>query len=149
MWWEPDAGSIARAIGWWWIVLMLVAAAALALIVIWYLMGRMGWIMAAGQIKLLLVLGGVALSIVLYGMKRVSHARNDPFCIHCGYSLTGLAENGTCPECGRGYNAAVIAEYRKDPHFFQERCRLARERTLDGVTIQAGPAPSPPSSDGT
>jgi hypothetical protein len=29
-------------------------------------------------------------------------------CVHCGYELTGLAADGTCPECGRPYNQDVV-----------------------------------------
>lgn len=30
--------------------------------------------------------------------------RTDPHCGHCGYTLSGLADHGRCPECGTEYD---------------------------------------------
>jgi hypothetical protein len=32
-------------------------------------------------------------------------------CPGCGYSLTGLPDDGTCPECGRGYDQQTVVLY--------------------------------------
>jgi hypothetical protein len=49
--------------------------------------------------------------------------RKGPFCIHCGYDLSGLPDDHTCPECGEYYNFAVIEEYKRDPAWFIQRYR--------------------------
>jgi hypothetical protein len=38
-----------------------------------------------------------------------------PQCPACGYNLTGLPEEGVCPECGRSYNTRVWAVYTPRP----------------------------------
>ena len=40
-----------------------------------------------------------------------------PRCCGCGYTLTGLAEKGPCPECGRGYNLSDPTTYLLRPPF--------------------------------
>ena len=57
-------------------------------------------------------------------MNAAAHAirnRKEPFCIHCGYDLTGLPDNHICPECGRQFSHRLIEEYRRDPNWFIER----------------------------
>jgi hypothetical protein len=71
------------------------------------------------------------LAVVLPSMYAVRSAmevlkqRKEPFCIHCGYDLSGLPDDHTCPECGEYYNFAVIAEYKRDPAWFIQRYRMA------------------------
>ena len=52
--------------------------------------------------------------------KAIHSLAQEPFCIHCGYDLTGLPDHHTCPECGRPYTFATINEYRRDPHWFKQ-----------------------------
>ena len=33
---------------------------------------------------------------------------NRPYCHECGYELTGLANEGVCPECGVAYRRAAV-----------------------------------------
>ena len=66
--------------------------------------------------------------------------RSDPFCIYCGYSLTGLPHppgmRFTCPECGGEVDAAESQEYARDPHWFIQR-RSARHPTDTGFAAGA------------
>jgi len=71
--------------------------------------------------KLLVFVVAVALSLAGYVIRRAANVRREPFCIHCGYNLTGLPDHYRCPECGRPYSWRVIAEYRRDPQWFIER----------------------------
>ena len=84
---------------------------------------------------------------MINGIRNVVKARRDPFCIHCGYSLQGLADSGTCPECGRPYLFSLVEEYRKDPHFFVERYRSSRQLPTRVAAFAAGDGPTP--DDGT
>ena len=70
--------------------------------------------------------------------KDVIRARREPFCIHCGYGLTGLPDNHACPECGRRYSFRIIDEYRRDPHWFIERYRASRLLPKPDAPFAAG-----------
>ena len=37
----------------------------------------------------------------------------DTDCIHCGYNLRGLGDDGRCPECGDAVAATLAAERRR------------------------------------
>jgi len=49
---------------------------------------------------------------------RYSSALPEPHCDHCGFALSGLADRGTCPECGTEFDPATTGIPR--------RFRLAR-----------------------
>ena len=74
-----------------------------------------------------------------YVFRRAAKARREPFCIFCGYNLTGLPDRYRCPECGRPYTWQLIAEYRRDPAWFRERWRLHRELPPADAPFEAGP----------
>ena len=126
-WWRPGTLDVLRVLGWRW-VLMAPALAVGVGVPLATLLGysRVVNLLAPLSIKALALAWGVILSLGAWAIRNAVRKRRDPFCIHCGYSLVGLGESGRCPECGRGYSAALTEEYRKDPHFFAHRHREAR-----------------------
>jgi hypothetical protein len=84
-----------------------------------------------------------------YAVASAVRARKDPFCIHCGYELTGLPDHHHCPECGLPYDWASIEEYRRDPKWFIYRWRELKNHPEMYGGFEAGPVRSPKSSDGT
>lgn len=118
-WWRPGWSELRGHFGWRWI-LLLPLAISLAMIVLAILRPR--WVVFAGAaFKFILFSGAVAISLTAYVFRRAAQVRQEPFCIHCGYNLTGLPDEHRCPDCGRPYNWRVIAEYRRDPQWFVER----------------------------
>ena len=115
-WWRPGARELARHLGWGW--LLLVPPAVLLLISLGLLIARerMGgywWIV----FRLFLVVTPIPLLFLDYFRFKAIRARTDPFCIHCGYTLQGLPQEGTCPECGRRYRMPVVEMFRRDPQW--------------------------------
>lgn len=150
VWWTPGPGDIARTLGWWWVPVILGGTLVIAAVVVTFMAGVIGIGVWAAEVKLIALLVGAGLSLAGFKMKRLVHARNDLFCIHCGYSLDALPDPGVCPECGRGYTGGIIREYRKDPEFFKQRYRALRggKHTRHGQ-FESGPVTAGPSGDGT
>ena len=147
-WWKPSWRDRARAVGWKW------CFALPALIVVGLLTASL-W---HGQYFLPIWMLGTKLAavsilipiVLLIEVVRICAAvRKDPFCIHCGYSLEGLADNHRCPECGRPYSFAMIAEYRRDPHWFIRRYHMRHNLPAADAPFAAGAVRSKPSRDGT
>lgn len=125
-WWRPRMADIAKVIGWRFIFLIPALALVIGIPVMMVYAPRASSQMLGMEIKLLLFSIGVCISTVIWAMKNVTKARKDYFCIHCGYTVDGLADKGTCPECGRGFSRGMIEEYKKDPHFFVDRWRAVK-----------------------
>lgn len=136
--WRPEWHDMVRHVGWRW-VLLVPGVILLALLVV--LPFRLD------LIQLLFIGGGklavfaIGLPIVLAGhvIKQAIGARREPFCIHCGYDLTNLPDLHHCPECGRFYSLRLNAEYRRDPRWFIERCRMHKELPQTPAGFAAGP----------
>jgi hypothetical protein len=90
--------------------------------------------------KLLLIAIALPTAMAIRAARDAIRARPDPFCIHCGYSMAGLPDQHTCPECGEPYDRAVSEEYRRDPHFFIDRHKaLGALPRAEHVPFAAGP----------
>lgn len=136
--WRPGSGHIARAIGWKWLLIGPLLAFIVGVPLIWFLSpGRQTAAMAGNLVKPWIVAIGVIITIVVSAARKGVGARGDDFCIHCGYSLTGLGEIGVCPECGRRYHKGMCAEFKKDPHFFAHRYRtLHKHPKAHGLAVE-------------
>ena len=136
--WRPNAGHIARSIGWKWLLIGPLAAFIAGVPLIWFLHpGAQTAAMAGNFVKLWTVAVGVIITIVIAAARKGVGVRADSFCIHCGYSLEGLGEIGVCPECGRRYHKAMCAEFKKDPHFFAHRYRtLHKHPKAHGLVVK-------------
>ncbi|MBI4719555.1 MAG: hypothetical protein HY763_17295 [Planctomycetes bacterium] len=136
-WWQPGWHDIARFVGWRWVLL------APALGVVAAFVGAFLWAPLRGVLlivgaKLLLLVAAVALSLAAYVIRRAVRARTEPFCIFCGYNLTGLPDNYRCPECGRPYTWRLVDEYRKDPLWFAARWKMHTQHPAGATPFAAG-----------
>lgn len=121
-WWRPGWSELREQVGWRW-VLLLPLAISLAMCVLAFFQPR--WLVFSGlAFKFIVFSGAVAFALALYVLNRARQVRLEPFCIHCGYNLTGLPDEHRCPDCGRPFKLRVIDEYRRDPEWFVERWRL-------------------------
>ena len=148
-WWRPGWRDCVRYVGYRWV--FLAPAAALLLVIVWFVINRgmRGMIFAIG-VELFLLVAGISFALAGYVIRRAVRARQEPFCIYCGYNLSHLPEQYRCPECGRPYTWELIAEYRRDPHWFAERYKAHRELPPPGTVLEAaGNAPRRRSRDGT
>lgn len=147
-WWRPGWRDSLRHLGWRW-VLVLPAVGVLAFLgaglfyphlFVWFWWLGIKWTIMA-----------LAVPVALLGdlMRREVGMRQEPFCIHCGYSLVGLPVEGRCPECGSGYTRQLIDEYRRDPNWFIQRYKAQRQLPSRVTPFDAGPVPSRKRRDGT
>lgn len=125
-WWQPDWRDTLKHMGYRWlyfvpmlVLLMLVVSS----IVFSSVLGSL----LAVWIKLFIAVGGLAFALAAKGIRAATRARKEPFCIYCGYNLSNLPDDYRCPECGRAYTWALIAEYRRDPKWFIERWKAQHE----------------------
>lgn len=146
--WRPSWAEVVRAVGWraWLIVpaVALIVVMAVGLLLIPY-----PELLMLG-VKILVVEIGILIALIIYLYRRAIALRSEPFCIYCGYSLTGLPDHHSCPECGRPYTWEEIARYRSDPEWLRERHRARRKLPPRDLPRDVPPgAPHRPSSDGT
>ena len=136
-WWTPTWWDLARQVGWKWIfALPAILVLGLGIASIW----NGNWLVPLYMIGIKVVIISLAVPLVLMlEVARVATSkRKDPFCIHCGYGLTGLPDNHTCPECGRPYSFDLIEEYRRDPHWFRQRHKMRDQIPQRDAPFAAG-----------
>ncbi len=148
-WWQPTWQDGLKHLGWRWIFFLpTIGVVAFAVATYWFPPLRVA-IVPLG-IKFLLFAGGIAISLIGFALRKATKLRTEPFCIHCGYNLTGLPDNHRCPECGRPYSWRVIAEYRRDPQWFISRWKASHKLPAMDSTLDVPPDSTPRRSrDGT
>lgn len=146
-WWKPTWRDIAQRLGWRW--LYLIPILLLLLVLTWALFARFWFlnVLFYGG-KLWLWLGAGAVGAVAHAMRQATQARQEPFCIHCGYSLAGLPDQHICPECGRPYSFELIRQYQNDPKWFAQRWEMRGTNPIN-ARFEAGKTLGGKSSDGT
>src|SRR5687767_8546743 len=64
--------------------------------------------------KPIVIAFGLPLAAAIRASAAALSKRDDPFCIHCGYSLTAMPSGPTtCPECGATVNTTESFDYRR------------------------------------
>jgi hypothetical protein len=136
MWYLPSFSETARLLGWRWILLLPAGLLAVALLIVPLHPGLIQFLDASWKLAIIVI----ALPFTLFAKqaRSILQARRDPFCIHCGYGLTGLPDHHQCPECGRPYSLAIVEEYRRDPHWFIQRYRNRHNLPPRDVPFDAG-----------
>lgn len=149
VWWKPSWRDGARFVGYRWIFLtpaLLLIAFFVGGLFFWPIRGPLLFVGA----KLAIFVVTVTVSLAGWVFGRATKARSEPFCIHCGYNLSGLPDNHRCPECGRPYSWRTIDEYRRDPKWFIERWEMRKFQPPPSTPFEAGSAlPRERSRDGT
>lgn len=138
-WWKPTWRDSCRYLGWRWVLFLPALAVSCLFIAMVAEPGlfRFLWIVGPKLMIMLLCLPFIAAG---YALKRGVQARTEPFCIHCGYDLSGLPDHHTCPECGLPYDFQAIEEYRRDPDWFIQRYRAQHKTMIDHAPFDVGPS---------
>ena len=114
--WRPRAREVFRQMSWRWL-LLLPLGGAVGLIVAAHFVTQQRAFLCYFGIKLLVLTLLLPALTWDHFRQRAIRARQDPFCVHCGWTLIGLPTEGRCSECGATYRAAVIEMYRRDPQW--------------------------------
>jgi hypothetical protein len=77
---------------------------------------------------------------------RLLRAYETPHCPGCAFELKGLPPQGTCPECGCGYDAASCAALRRGPEVLPAIAHVFGPAFLGGLIAAATVATSMTSS---
>lgn len=146
-WYRPTFAEVARLLGWRWIyflpALFLIVLLIDAVWQVWMLPFVLVWW------KLILIAVVLPTSHVINIARHILRSRKEPFCIHCGYDLSGLADSYTCPECGELYNFRLIEEYKRDPQWFIKRYEMHQDLPVRDAPFEARRSTRPRSRDGT
>ncbi|HEY7089049.1 MAG TPA: hypothetical protein VH518_13225 [Tepidisphaeraceae bacterium] len=135
-WYKPGWSEMIPLMGWR-LIFFLPAAGLLSLI---FLMPIHAWLSNVIILWWKLLVPAVVLPAG-YAFSAANHVirqRKEPFCIHCGYDLSGLQDNYVCPECGEPYSFRVIDEYRRDPNWFIQRYKKRGDVPPADVPFVAG-----------
>ncbi|HEV8604368.1 MAG TPA: hypothetical protein VGQ99_03320 [Tepidisphaeraceae bacterium] len=146
-WWKPSWTDVAQRLGWRW--LYLIPATLVLVLAIWAIFSRAWFINIwwwGG--KLWIWIGAGAVGAVVEAMRQATKARAEPFCIHCGYTLSGLPDQHICPECGRPYSFQLIKEYQHDPKWFVQRWKSQHGNPIN-ERFEARKSTGRASGDGT
>jgi hypothetical protein len=146
-WYKPSFGSALQMMGW----RLVFFVPALALVFSLFLLPGHLWITQFLFVfwKLLLIAIVLPTGYALKLAKNALQARKEPFCIHCGYDLSGLQDDHACPECGEPYKFSMIEEYRRDPSWFIQRYNRRFEMAAVHQPFLARKAMRKKSRDGT
>lgn len=136
-WWRPSWRDGLQFVGWRWVLAVPMGVMLLVIAGAFFYPPMASLLLVLGA-KGLLFAGAILLSLGGFVVRKAIKARKEPFCIHCGYNLTGLEDNRRCPECGEHYTWRVIDEYRRDPHWFIERWKLQRKLPQADEPFKAG-----------
>ncbi len=148
-WWRPDWRTALGSVGPGWLI-ALATLAALALLCGLALFAGLEAAFFLLFVRIGVFLGGAAVAVGIYVFKRAIRQRREPFCIFCGYNLTGLPDHYRCPECGRPYTPEMIEDYRRDPGWFIHRWKMREQLPPPDPTLDVPPdAPRRTSRDGT
>ena len=146
-WYKPGLEDTLKLMSWRWIYFLPAIAMLLVLFILpkQFLFSQLIFVWW----KILLIAVALPIGAFINTAKNIVRVRKEPFCIHCGYDLTNLPDNYTCPECGEQYSHRVIEEYRRDPHWFIERYKKRGEIPVIDVPFAAGKTVRKKSRDGT
>ena len=146
-WYKPTIEETLTLMGWRWVYFL----PALAMIVSLFLIRWHIWLWQFMIVwwKLAVIAVVLPTGYAINTAKHIIRSRKEPFCIHCGYDLTGLPDNHTCPECGESYEFRIIEEYRRDPDWFIQRYQKHGEIPRADVPFQARRSTRKKSRDGT
>src|SRR5262245_7874292 len=97
-WYKPTFGEIAHLMGWRWIYFIPALGFVIFLGVLPWRPGFLPFILASW--KLIVVALALPTGYAINIAKHILRSRKEPFCIHCGYDLSGLPDGHNCPECG-------------------------------------------------
>lgn len=148
-WWRPDWTTVLKSVGTAWFVLLALMGAVL-LLAAWGTLLPVDIALRLLFMKLAFLIGACMIALSLYLFRLAMRARRDPFCIFCGYNLSGLPDNHRCPECGRSYTFAMIEQYREDPAWFAARWKARQQLPPPDPTLQIpDDAHRSPPADGT
>jgi hypothetical protein len=146
--WSPTWGDALAHLGWRWVLVL----APLALVAV--AISAMAWSTALPAFfwlgpKIIIMILALPVTTLAIAFRTAIQRRKEPFCIHCGYGLSGLPDHHRCPECGRPFTLAMIDEYRRDPHWFIRRWRVQHVLPPADAPFSTGTGPRRRSRDGT
>lgn len=136
-WYLPGYAQMARLLGWRWVFVLPAVAVVIAAAMIPLHPWLLNVLLASWKLVIMAV--AIPVGVLAKYARNAVRSRSDPFCIHCGYGLSGLPDHHVCPECGRVYELAMVEEYRRDPHWFIERHRRRLDLPTPPVPFDAGP----------